>query len=121
MYNFYNSSLISDYRLTLTDLIELNLVDISNGLIINPLNGTRLTIADAIRIDLLNSDVKEVANTRLLLNSEFSNKQPLKLTVKEAIQQSILNPAKNEILFSNTKLNLNEARKKSYPQTFNSK
>lgn len=65
MYNFYSSSLISDYRLTLTDLIELNLIDISNGLIINPLNGTRLTIADAIRIDLLNSDVKEIANTTL--------------------------------------------------------
>ena len=36
--NFYHSSLISDYRLTLTDLIN-----ISNGLIINPLNGRRLT------------------------------------------------------------------------------
>ena len=61
--NYYSSSLISDYRLTLTDLIDMNLIDATNGLIINPVNGMRLTVADAIRIDLLNSDVKEVANT----------------------------------------------------------
>ena len=110
--NFYHSSLISDYRLTLTDLIDLNLIDISNGLIINPLNGRRLTIADAIRIDLLNSDVKEIANT--FMNNETNC---IKLTVREAIKLSILNPFRNEIYLSpsnlNLKLNLNDARKRN--------
>lgn len=116
MYNFYNSSLISDYRLTLTDLIDLNLIDISNGMIINPLNGARLTIADAIRIDLLNSDVKEVANTFLLPGSFQSTTAvaSLKLTVKEAIQNCVLNPNRNEIyLNKSNKLNLFEAKKKN--------
>jgi hypothetical protein len=137
-YNFYNSSLISDYRLTLTDLMELNLIDISNGLIINPLNGARLTIADAMRIDLLNSDVREVANTFLMAaavalpspsppassSTDMFALKSLKLTVKEAIQFSILNPNRNEILLSpqtprttssssSVHVNLYEAKKKN--------
>lgn len=110
--NFYHSSLISDYRLTLTDLIDLNLIDISNGLIINPLNGHRLTIADAIRIDLLNSDVKELANTFL-----DTTNTSVKLTVREAIQIQMLNPFRNEILLSqsnsNLRLNIYDARKRN--------
>ena len=110
--NFYNSSLISDYRLTLTDLIELNLIDISNGLIINPLNGRRLCIADAIRIDLLNSDVKEIANTFV-----DSANSCIKLTVKEAIKLHVLNPFRNEICLSasnaNLTLNIHDARKRN--------
>jgi hypothetical protein len=112
--NFYHSSLISDYRLTLTDLIDLNLIDISSGLIINPLNGCRLTVADAIRIDLLNSDVKEIANTFMNNNNETSC---FKLTVKEAIKLAVLNPFRNEIHLSatnvNLKLNLHDARKRN--------
>ena len=110
--NFYNSSLISDYRLTLTDLIELNLIDISNGLIINPLNGRRLCIADAIRIDLLNSDVKEIANTFV-----DSANSCIKLTVKEAIKLHVLNPFRNEICLSASNasltLNIHDARKRN--------
>lgn len=116
--NCYNSSLISDYRLTLTDLIELNLIDITNGLIINPLNGMRLTVADAIKIDLLNSDVKEIANT--FFNSQatkFNEVNCVKVTVREAIQMCILNANKNEIYLSpsnqNLKLNLYDARKRN--------
>jgi hypothetical protein len=123
--NFYHSSLISDYRLTLTDLIDLNLIDISNGLIINPLNGRRLTVADAIRIDLLNTDVKEIANTFMNMNEVTTTTAAaatittscLKLTIKEAIKYSVLNPFRNEIYLSatnlNLKLNLNEARKRN--------
>lgn len=110
--NFYTSSLISDYRLTLTDLLDLNLIDISNGLIINPINGARLSIADAIRIDLLNSDVKEIANTFL----DATNRS-VKLTVREAIQLEVLNPFRNEIHLSQTnpklKLNIYDARKRN--------
>jgi hypothetical protein len=114
----YNSAFISDYRLTLTDLIELNLIDVTNGLIINPLNGSRLTIADAIRIDLLNSDIKEIANTFYLNDSLLKPHSSIKLTVKEAIQLGILNPNKNEIHLSlkhaHKKLNLYDARKRNY-------
>ena len=119
--NYYSSSLISDYRLTLTDLIELNLIDVTNGLIINPVNGARLTVADAIRIDLLNSDVKEVANTFLRSNSDTTKTKKssscIKLTVKEAIQMSVLNANKNEIHLSKSnqtlKLNLYEAKRRN--------
>lgn len=120
--SFYSSSLISDYRLTLTDLIELNLIDISSGMIINPLNGSRLSIADAIRIDLLNSDVKEIANTTVLFidsNLHQHQRSSLKLSVREAIQMSILNPSRNEIVLAVSsgqnpiKLNLYEARKRN--------
>ena len=110
--NYFNSSLISDYRLTITDLIELNLIDISTGLIINPLTGARLTIADAIRIDLLNSDIKEIANT-----FQSPTNPANKLTVKEAIQLSVLNPFRNEIYLSplnqTLRLNLYDARKRN--------
>lgn len=118
--NYYSSSLISDYRLTLTDLLELNLIDVTNGLIINPVNGMRLTVADAIRIDLLNSDVKEIANTFLKETSCNGNRLSTcsKLTVKEAIQMSVLNANKNEIYLSKSsnqtlKLNLYDAKKRN--------
>jgi hypothetical protein len=118
--NYYSSSLISDYRLTLTDLLELNLIDVTNGLIINPVNGMRLSVADAIRIDLLNSDVKEIANTFLKSNCSNGSRSStcLKLTVKEAIQLSVLNANKNEIYLSKSsnqtlKLNLYDAKKRN--------
>ncbi len=88
------------------------MIDINTGLIINPLNGQRISIADAIRIDLLNSDVKEIANTFLNIKNSC-----IKLTVREAIQLQVLNPFKNEIHLSATssdlKINIYEARKRN--------
>lgn len=115
------SCAISDYRLTLTDLVDLNLIDISNGLLINPMNGARLSISDAVRVGLLNTDIKEIANTFYLSYSSSSNPKQLntslKLTIKEAIQLGVLNPAKNEIHLSPSnpllKLNLYQAKKQN--------
>ena len=76
------------------------------------MNGHRLTIADAIRIDLLNSDVKELANTFL-----DTKNTSIKLTVREAIKIQMLNPFRNEILLSqsnsNLRLNIYDARKRN--------
>jgi hypothetical protein len=116
-------SLISDYRLSLTDFIDLNLIDVSNGMLINPLTGQRLSINDALRIDLLNTDIKEIANTFYLnsppttvLSSSILTTS-LKLTVKEAIKLGVLNPSKNELYLSainpNLKLNLYQAKKQN--------
>ncbi len=118
-------AIISEYRLTLTDLIELNLVDVSNGLIINPLNGVRITISDAMKLELLNTDVKEIANTFYLnaASASFSSKSiqnianALKLTVREAIKIGVLNPSRNEINLSPSnpalRLNLYQAKKQN--------
>ena len=74
-------NVISDYRLTLSDLIELNLVDMASGLLINPVSGARLSIADAIDLDLLNTDVKEIANTFYLNSSGSSSLRYLSLFI----------------------------------------
>jgi hypothetical protein len=111
---------ISDYRLTLSDLFDLNLVDITNGLLINPSNGSRLTIAEAIRSDLLNVDIKEIANSMQTL-IEIKNKNgkslivPSKLTVKECIKNGLLDPHHNEITIGlpPVKLNIYEARRRN--------
>lgn len=86
-------STASEYRLSLSDFIELNLIDESNGLIINPLNGQRLTLMEAIKLDLINSDIKEIANIYDSCNS--------KLTIKEAINLKLLNSQTNEFLLTN--------------------
>jgi hypothetical protein len=82
-------------------------------------------VADAIRIDLLNTDVKEIANTFMNMNEVTTTTAAaatittscLKLTIKEAIKYSVLNPFRNEIYLSatnlNLKLNLNEAGKRN--------
>ena len=100
-------SLVSDYRLCLTDLIELNLIDAHTGLIINPLNGKRLSIADAIRIDWLDTDVKEIANT------STTAAQANKLTVREAIHLGTLNANTNELYISNNNNNNNKSSNSS--------
>lgn len=111
------SSLISDYRLTLTDLYELNLIDQKNGLIINPLNGDRLTISDAIRINLINPNIKEIFN----IFKESRDKNQIlsisKVSINEAISLSILDPFNNIIHLSSTdpdlKVNIYQAAKYS--------
>ena len=99
-------STVSDYRLTLTDFIDLNLLDIKTGLIINPLNGDRLTLHEAIKLELINSDVKEIANVYDSCNS--------KLTIKEAIRLQLIDSFKNEFIIKNYKrMSFNEARERN--------
>ena len=99
-------STVSDYRLTLTDFIDLNLLDTKTGLIINPLNGDRLTLHEAIKLELINSDVKEIANVYDSCNS--------KLTIKEAISLQLIDSFKNEFIIKNYKrMSFYEARERN--------
>jgi hypothetical protein len=99
-------STVSDYRLKLTDFIDLNLLDIKTGLINNPLNGDRLTLHEAIRLELINSDVKEIANVYDSCNS--------KLTIKEAINLQIIDSIKNELIIKKYKrMSFYEARERN--------
>ncbi|CAF0847683.1 unnamed protein product, partial [Brachionus calyciflorus] len=113
-FNYYKSSLISDYRLTLTDLYELNLIDQTNGLIINPLNGNRLALAEAIRTELVHTEINEIYNTFI---ESRDNYKKSKITINEAIRICILDPLENSIYLSSInpdlKINLYEAAKRN--------
>lgn len=114
-FNYSKSSLISDNRLTLTDLFEINLIDHKNGLIINPLNGDRLTISDAIHINLINPNIKEIFNTFKEPSYENQILSNTKFSINEAISLSILDPLTNTIHLSSIdpdlKVNIYQAAK----------